>query len=66
MKIDSKKLGLAMVRAGCAFKELAEAAGVSRATLSYINCGKSCRPATLGRIAKALGVDPTEIIAQEG
>lgn len=46
-------------------KELAEKAGVSRSTISYIKSGKSCIDAVGQAIAKALGIDVTEILENE-
>ena len=39
-----------------------EADGISRGTLCTLMAGKNARPETIGRVAKALGVDVTEII----
>ena len=62
MKADRKKLELAMARACMDTRDLAEAAQLPRPTLNNAIVGKGVRPSTLGRIAKALGVDPTEIM----
>ncbi|NSJ27987.1 helix-turn-helix domain-containing protein [Blautia glucerasea] len=62
MRINSIKLVTEMMKHGINQKELAEMSGVSRVTIGYIKNGKSCSPETLGRIAKALGVDVTEIM----
>ena len=43
-------------------KEELEAAGIPRGTLCTAISGKNVRPETIGKIAKALGVDVTEII----
>ena len=43
-------------------KRLAELSGVSRATINYIKGGKRCTDEVGQKIAKALGVDVTEII----
>ena len=37
-----------------------------RPTVNNVITGRSVRPATLGRIARALGVDVAEIIEKEG
>lgn len=66
MKADKEKLMLAMARACMDSKELSEAAQLPRPTLNNAITGRSIRPATLGRIAKALGVDPADIIETEG
>ena len=54
-----------MARACMESRDLPAAAGLPRPTVQNAVVGKSVRPATLGRIAKALGVDPAELI-QEG
>lgn len=43
-------------------KRLAELSGVSRATINYLKGGKRCTDEIGQKIAKALGVDVTEII----
>ena len=53
MKVDRKKLELAMARV-CMDSKLNNAIA-----------GKGIRPSTLGRIAKALGVDPADIMEKE-
>lgn len=66
MKANKTSLKLAMARACMNTKELAAAAQLPRATLNNIIVGKNVRPATIGVVARALGVDVTEIIEQEG
>lgn len=56
MKLNRKKFDLARARACKGTKEL-EASGISRGTLCSLMAGRSARPETVGRIAKALGVD---------
>ncbi len=61
MKISKEKLAIAQARAMLSNKELAAAAKVS--TSSLVAAGKAnFSPTTVGKIAKALGVDVTEII----
>lgn len=62
MKIDRQKLELAMAKACLSSAELAATAELPRPTLNNAIVGKGVRPATLGHIAKALGVDPADII----
>ena len=62
MRINRKKLVLAMMDKDINTLQLAELAGISRVTVSSVRCGKSCSPDTLKRISKALGVEPEEII----
>ena len=64
MKLDRKKYMLARARACMGQKDL-EAAGIPRGTLCRIVGGGDMRPETAGKIAKALGVDVTEIIETE-
>lgn len=65
MKVDRKKLEMAMARACMNSADLPEAAGLPRATVNNAIVGKGVRPGTLGRISRALGVDPSELIAEE-
>lgn len=65
MKADRAKLELALARACMTPESLTVAAEMPRATVNNVITGRSVRPATLGRIARALGVDPAELI-QEG
>jgi len=66
MKVNGKKLKLAMMRACMSQRELAEKSGCGLTVISK-TCGEKSMPtiATIGKIAKALGVDPTEIIDME-
>lgn len=64
MKVDRRKLELAMARSCMESRDLPGAAGLPRPTVQNAIVGKSVRPATLGRIAKALGVDPEDIIEE--
>ena len=63
MRINRQKYMLARARACMGQKEL-EDAGIPRGTLCRA-MGGNLRPETVGRIAKALGVDVTEIIETE-
>ena len=60
MRISKSKLDLAKARACMDTKDLV-AAGVPRGTLCRVYRSE-IKPATAGKIAKALGVDVTEII----
>ncbi|SHI40531.1 helix-turn-helix domain-containing protein [Lutispora thermophila] len=63
MKLNQNKLLLAMANACITIGELAEKSGVSRPALTKFTTGKSNpKPATLGKLAKALGVKPEELI----
>lgn len=63
MKLDRRKYMIARARACMGQKEL-EAAGIPKGTLCRA-LSSSVKPETAGRIAKALGVDVTEILADE-
>ena len=65
MHIDSDKLAFALARKEIGFIDLAKVSGISRTSLSYVNCGKSCKPQTAGAIARALGVPVEEIVVRE-
>ena len=61
MKVNREKYMLARARACMGQKDL-EAAGIPKGTLCRIIGGDDSRPETIGKIARALGVDVTEII----
>ena len=63
MKIDNSKLDMALARKCVNLSQLR--AGISPQTLTRIRRGDAVKPVTVGKIAKALGVDPVEIIEKE-
>lgn len=64
MKINKKKIQIAMARNCMNTVDLQKTTGMPRPTVDNVVSGKNVRPGTVGRIAKALGVDVTEIIEQ--
>lgn len=62
MRIDRAKLIAELVRRDMTQKRLAELAGVSKATITYIRGGKSCTDEVGHKIANALGVDLKKIL----
>lgn len=62
LRINKSKLEIAMARAELNRNTLAEKAGMPIPTICNVYTRGTCKPATAGRIAKALGVDVTEII----
>ena len=64
MRIDRIKLITEMARQDITSIRLAEKSGVSRVTVSALRCGKTCTSETAGKIARALGVDVTEIMEE--
>lgn len=65
MRADGRKIEILMVRAGTTTKALAIEAEVSAETIRSVKSGNSARFVTIGRIARALGVDVTDIIISE-
>lgn len=66
MKISKSKLNIALARKQWNQRDLRDNAIVSAQTILNLNKGKSVLPATVGKIAAALGVDVTEIIEDDG
>lgn len=62
MKVNKKKLEIAMARAELNRNSLADKAEMPIPTICNVLKRESCKPATIGKIAKALGVDVTEIL----
>lgn len=61
MRIDRRKLVLAMMDTDLNTKEVASKAGVSRATVSAVKNGRSCTEETAIRIAAAVNKDLEEL-----
>ncbi len=65
MKLDEIKLQTELAKKGMMFKDLCDKAGIAEITLRNIRQGKRTpRPATIGKIANALGVDVKDIIQE--
>lgn len=62
LKAHKGKLELAMAKACISTAALAKRANMPRATLNGVISGRNVRPATLGKVARALGVDVTELM----
>lgn len=62
MRLNRKKVQLLMAELEINQQTLALKAGISRQTISAVMNGRNCRPELLGRIAKALEVEPEDII----
>lgn len=62
MKIDSRKLDLILARECKSLSDLRD--GSSPQTLRRIRRGEEVQPKTLGRIARALNCDVTEILEE--
>lgn len=64
MVANKSKLTLAMARACMNLADLAKAADMPPQTVNRVLLGRSVRPATLGKLARALGCDPADIIEE--
>ena len=62
MRANKDKIKLTMARRCMSTAELTEVAQMPRATVIKVTSGREVKPATIGRIAQALGVDVTEIM----
>ena len=60
MRVNRGKLDLALARKCMSMSELRD--WVAPQTLTRVRKGENIKPATLGRIAKALGVDVVDIL----
>lgn len=65
MKIDKRKMEIAMARLKLNRDTLAAKANMPIPTVCNVYTRGTCKPATAGRIAGALEVDVTEILADE-
>lgn len=62
MKIEKNKLAVALARKCWNQRTLRDNGHVSSQTLRNVNAGKDILPETAGKIARALGVDVTELL----
>ena len=62
MKVHKEKVHLELARSCMSLRDLSMLSGVPIATITAVIGGRNARPETLGRIARALGVDVTEIM----
>ena len=67
MKIDKQKILVLLAEKGMLYKDMCIKAGISEVEFRKIRSGeRNPKPATVGKIASALGVSIREIIVQEG
>ena len=62
MTISDEKFKIALARSGLTIGQAAERAGISRQRYAMILNQKNATPQAIGKIARSLGVDVTEII----
>lgn len=66
LKLDRRKLDIILARQCLNVTELVKLAGVSNALLTRLFAGKcTLTTKTLGKLSKALKVDPTDLIKDE-
>lgn len=65
MRVNRKKLMLEMARKCMGTAEITKKAEMPRGTFIKVLAGENVMPATAGKVARALGVDVTEIIELE-
>lgn len=64
LTIDDHKFAIVLANSGLTIGETAERAGMSRQRFHAILNSKKATAQAVGKVAKALGVDVTEIIEQ--
>lgn len=62
MRANRNTLQVAMVRKCMTLKKLASAAQMPESTVKNVLYGRNVNTDTLGRVCKALGIDPAEVI----
>lgn len=66
MKIDIRKLDIALANVKMPIVKLSEKSGVSRITISRYRAGtQKARPQSIGKLATALGVKVEDLIVNE-
>jgi DNA-binding Xre family transcriptional regulator len=66
IETEWRKLNIAMANTCMTINELAEKADLGTDTLAKLKRGREAQPRTIGKLARALGVEVTELIEQEG
>lgn len=64
LKIDAKKLELSQAKKGINTNQIILKSGLTEKTIQNLKNGKPCRPLSVHKLAKALGVDVTEILKE--
>ena len=62
MKAERRKLEIAMANVCMNADDLQKKSGLPRPTLNNVISGRSVRPGTIGRVAKALSVNVIDIL----
>lgn len=62
LRLDETKIEIAQARKGISNWDLVKITGLSQVTINNIKNGKRCKPENVHNIAKALDVDPEDLI----
>lgn len=62
MVANKEKMELAMARACMNSKDIAKKANMPEPTVKNVLTGRNVKPRTLGKVARALGCDATDIL----
>lgn len=62
LTLDETKIEIAQARKGISNLDLVKLTGLSQVTINNIKNGKRCKPENVHSIAKALDVDPKDLI----
>lgn len=62
LTLDETKIEIAQARKGISNLDLVKITGLSQVTINNIKNGKRCKPKNVHSIAKALDVDPKDLI----
>lgn len=62
LTLDETKIEIAQARKGISNMDLVKITGLSQVTINNIKNGKRCKPENVHSIAKALDVDPKDLI----
>lgn len=65
MKISKQKVEIQQARNGLSSAQVAKSCNTSVQVISRVLKKGTCNPVTVGKIARALGVDPADIIEED-
>lgn len=65
MKASKEKLYIAMARACVDVNDIVEKSQMPAPTVHNVMTGRNVKPCTIGKVARVLGVDVTEILEEE-
>lgn len=66
MKANKTAIRIAMANACMNLHDLTQKAGIPESSVKNVLYGRSVKPRTIGIVCRALGVDVTEILEDEG